>query len=160
MVVLGALCHSMAGTLEAHFTNFNCSITYPNGWMIAKTPPTGMLVAGLSTNRQMTVALASFQIKPGDETKALPQMNANLKALMTKGGQAVTEGQKTVGGISFHTFAGNMGPKMTAVAYTASVGGRLYMIQTSSETDNAGTDPAILSVVNSFHLLSAPPKTK
>jgi len=160
MVVLGALCHSMAGSLEAHYTNYNFSITFPEGWLIAKTPPNKLVVAGVSTNRLMTVAVASFKIQPGDENTALPQMNAGLKNLMSKNGQKVTEGQKTVGGISFHTFTGTMSLKTTAAAYTTSAGGRLYMIQTSSDADNAGTDPAIQSIVNSFHLLSAPAKTK
>ena len=158
MVAFGALCPSMAGTLEARFTNYNCSITYPDGWMIAKTPPPQMLIAGVSTNRELTVALAAFHIRPGDESTALPQMNANLKTLMGKGGTTVTEGQKNVSGIPFHTFSGKMGPKTTATAYTASAGGWLYMIQTSSKSGRTGPDPDIQYIVNSFHLLIGPPK--
>jgi len=152
LVAFGAWGGAMAAPRD--FPEHNCSITFPTGWLIAKAPPANFIVAGLSTNRLKTVALTAITIRPGDEAIALPQMEGSIKGLMVKSGQPVAEGKKNIGGVVFHSFSGKIDARTSAMAYTAAMGDQLYSIQTSSASDNAGTDADVQSVVGSFHLLN------
>ncbi len=144
------------------FPEQNFSIEVPPDWAsmgpLPDTPGAKLLVASQSADKNKKVLLFTTDYAKPDIAAYATEVRRGIKRPWTAGGWTIdAERETTLGGLSAVTFAAHTPAGASITAYTTSAGDKVYILQLISNSDGAGTDPDLQSILQSFRLL-APPK--
>jgi hypothetical protein len=139
------------------FQNHNFTIEVPSTWTTINPTPPGALFAVQSSDGEKVFFATALSVPENESaSRGLSMMIAGFKkARIDNNWPIVAERQQTANDLSFTVFTSQaLGKNDTATTWFTSTGTEVYLLQGIHKAGDATTDQELLSIINSFHLIS------
>jgi len=137
------------------FQDYNFAIEIPADWKMLQPPPPQTLAAFQATNGLKSIIVIATKIPAKERSIAARDMVAGAKqSMIDKGWQIINEHDTTLGGLPFHAFTTRVSEIASMVTYIGVTRDEGYSLSGACKTCDASSDPNVMAIINSFHLLS------